>query len=267
MAIIGMESGMKMEALQVLSPVQYKVYEAIGVHVNESGTAWPSLDRIAEVANVSRRSVIYAVHKLEAQGFVHVDHGRGRGISNVYHVVSRWVKKVQNSFRGREGGYSTSQSSLSIKEMDNDAAPPSGTRRLHLFGWPELEQSQKFLNALHFHYEENIGPLSSNMEQVMETRLALNPPPPEEIAEAIVSEAIVYNRPTFGYVLSVLDATIKRGWIRDSRPGQKGYLRFGSGSVNREGRRPAPKHEVLSAAELVARGILAHRPGIVSEPA
>ena len=61
----------------------------IADHVNtESGTAYPSLDTIAEETCVSRRQVSRAIADLEAMGEIEVLHkGNGRGYSTVYRIL------------------------------------------------------------------------------------------------------------------------------------------------------------------------------------
>ena len=233
MAIIGFASHDIRRIQRECTGSEWKVYTTISSFANARGNCHPSCETIAVEAGLCKRTVIHCTQALERKGLLNIERhprpagaGPGRGHSNLYGVVARWVKKVQSSFPKREGGRLHLQPSISFRDLSIEEAPPSGSRLLHLLGWGELQQAQEFLGALCSHYEENIGPLSKREIEFLETRFMLNDAPPEAVAYNVIAEAVTNEARNFRYVARVLDDTIKRGWIRDSRPGHKGYLRF-----------------------------------------
>ena len=73
---------------QRLSGNDKVVLLALADHTDENSHCWPSLNRLAERACVSRRTVINILSKLEQGGFVVVEKGGGRQ-SNRYTLNSR----------------------------------------------------------------------------------------------------------------------------------------------------------------------------------
>jgi hypothetical protein len=57
---------------------------ALADHADDDGRCFPSIDRIAEKALISRRSAIYAIARLEELGVLSVEHNAGPKGTNVY---------------------------------------------------------------------------------------------------------------------------------------------------------------------------------------
>lgn len=62
-----------------------QVLAVIGGHVGKDGEAWPGVNRIAGKAGIHRSTVMRAVDRLEAAGYVDVQ--RKRGLSNRYQMA------------------------------------------------------------------------------------------------------------------------------------------------------------------------------------
>lgn len=59
---------------------------AIADHADEEGVAWPSVDRLAAKCSVSARQVQRSLQQLEAEGWLVVERGRGRGNTSLYRL-------------------------------------------------------------------------------------------------------------------------------------------------------------------------------------
>ncbi|XYD07780.1 helix-turn-helix domain-containing protein [Methylobacterium sp. NMS12] len=71
-----------------LTPLAFHVAYVIGQHLNrESGDAWPSQVRLAEILEVHERSVRNAVEQLRSRGHLSVIVRHGRGDSNRYRII------------------------------------------------------------------------------------------------------------------------------------------------------------------------------------
>lgn len=53
---------------------------------DETDTCWPSISAIAEMVGISGRQVSRALHDLEVEGYIEVQPGRGRNITNLYKI-------------------------------------------------------------------------------------------------------------------------------------------------------------------------------------
>ena len=80
----------------------FLVLLALGDHANSDGVCWPSMDRVAARARVSRSTVIRAIEELERRGELKRQRGgAGAGSTNVYHVMPGYV---DNSLPGGDKG-------------------------------------------------------------------------------------------------------------------------------------------------------------------
>jgi len=77
------------DSLRKMKGAPLAVFLAIGLHVNGKGKAWPSVDTLAELTGYKRRSVQYAIRKLESLKIIQVAEG---GIdAQGYHHTSRYT--------------------------------------------------------------------------------------------------------------------------------------------------------------------------------
>ncbi len=70
-----------------LKPADHAVYGVIAAHTGQDWSACPSLERIASLAGVTREAVCVAIVRLETGGIIEVEHGGGRGHTNIYRLV------------------------------------------------------------------------------------------------------------------------------------------------------------------------------------
>lgn len=66
---------------------QFKVLMALAEWANSDGICWYSVAEIARRAHRSYRGTIYILQQLEADGYISVEHSRGRGNSSRYTVM------------------------------------------------------------------------------------------------------------------------------------------------------------------------------------
>lgn len=59
---------------------------ALADHANEEGVCWPSVERIADKANISKRHAIRVLAELEADGSLSIQRGEGRKHTSVYQI-------------------------------------------------------------------------------------------------------------------------------------------------------------------------------------
>lgn len=59
---------------------------AIADHANEEGECWPSVLRIADHANISKRQAIRIIANLEADGSIGIQRGDGRNHTSIYKI-------------------------------------------------------------------------------------------------------------------------------------------------------------------------------------
>ena len=97
---------------------------AIADHVNEStGTAWPSLDRLAKYANLSKRRVIANINRLVASGeLVKMSGGMGPRDTNEYRISFDEPVNAKGDANGNKGDVSGNK---------GDADGKKGCRRRH----------------------------------------------------------------------------------------------------------------------------------------
>ncbi len=60
---------------------------AIADHADDEGLAWPGVERLAAKCAVSARSVQRSLQQLEAAGWLVIEHGKGRGNTNLYRLA------------------------------------------------------------------------------------------------------------------------------------------------------------------------------------
>jgi hypothetical protein len=60
---------------------------ALADHADDDGVAWPSVERLAAKSAVSARQVQRSLQQLEAEGWLVVDRGRGRGHTSRYRLA------------------------------------------------------------------------------------------------------------------------------------------------------------------------------------
>lgn len=93
-----------------LPPGEKIVALALGDIANHDGFCWPSIDRLARQASVSRSTVIRSIAKLEGRGVLRVDRGDGRGNTSRYWFNLDKLERV-----------SLRHASSSVKGVNGDA--------------------------------------------------------------------------------------------------------------------------------------------------
>lgn len=81
--VSGLSSGAKLTLL------------AIAEHANDSGWAWPSIERLAVMTGVSTRQATRNIQALEDAGVLQVDRNSGRGNVNRYRIVKGDIRDVK----------------------------------------------------------------------------------------------------------------------------------------------------------------------------
>jgi hypothetical protein len=74
-----------------VGPVALTVYVLLARHVDQDGTCWPSMARLARLAGVVERSVRRAIRALEAAGWIRSEHRRsdcGDPDTNLYRLLT-----------------------------------------------------------------------------------------------------------------------------------------------------------------------------------
>src|SRR6266436_7371835 len=74
-----------------LSPVEFRVYAHLARRANKTGRAWPGIDSMAKLCDVTQRTIIRAIDTLETRGMLQVR--RKPGELNLYILTkqSSWV--------------------------------------------------------------------------------------------------------------------------------------------------------------------------------
>lgn len=68
------------------NPHQRLLLLALADHADEAGVCWPSVDRLAAKCAVSARQVQRTLQQLQADGWLVIDRGRGRGNTSLYRL-------------------------------------------------------------------------------------------------------------------------------------------------------------------------------------
>ncbi|MHB8303628.1 MAG: helix-turn-helix domain-containing protein [Acidobacteriaceae bacterium] len=75
-------------------PIDCAVLVCLASHANDDGkSCYPKVERIARMTRYSERTVIRSIATLEADGWLRVAHGRGRGVVSQYTVVLDRLKR------------------------------------------------------------------------------------------------------------------------------------------------------------------------------
>lgn len=81
-----------------LSGLTVRVALAVEKHINrQSGTAWPSVARLASLTGATSRGVQKSLRALEAHGLISIQLGGGRGHANLYHLTMPQAERVNIS--------------------------------------------------------------------------------------------------------------------------------------------------------------------------
>ena len=74
---------------------------ALATYMDRDGVCWPSVETISRLLRLSRRTVQRAIRTLEAQGFLRVQLGGGRGKASTYRATpSDALSDEQNKTKG-----------------------------------------------------------------------------------------------------------------------------------------------------------------------
>ena len=99
------------------------VYIAIAAHVQQKGwTAWPSIDRLAILTGLDRRTVQRVIRRLTEKGLIAVQEGGGKGVVNTYELITGGG--VMNAAVSRPQRAATSTSKGRRSRIDTAASEP-----------------------------------------------------------------------------------------------------------------------------------------------
>ncbi len=117
-------------------PIDCAVLVCLASHSNDDGAScYPSVGRIARMTRYSERTVIRSIATLEADGWLRVVHGRGRGVVSHYTVVIEKLKRCQPVTLSREKTchpvtlLKTEKVTLTTVKGDSDDNPPAPPNR------------------------------------------------------------------------------------------------------------------------------------------
>ena len=84
-----------------LPPLVRLVAFALSCHLGSrnGNEVWPSLEHLGRDAGVSKSTVQRALRVLEAEGFIEVEHARGRGHTNTFRLLLREKWSGETTFR------------------------------------------------------------------------------------------------------------------------------------------------------------------------
>lgn len=113
--------------IKVGSPLRKMILIKLADQANDSGVCWPSYDSIAKTCEISKRSVITHIQKLEQQGFLHIEKRynteAGKNFSNKYHLT---LSKGSANDSPVEGGANAALVQMSVEGSEGDALGSAG---------------------------------------------------------------------------------------------------------------------------------------------
>ena len=108
--------------MKVGSPLRKMILIKLADQANDSGVCWPSYDSIAKTCEISKRSVITHIQKLEEQGFLHIEKRynteAGKNFSNKYHLT---LSKGSANDSPVEGGANAALVQMSVEGSEGDS--------------------------------------------------------------------------------------------------------------------------------------------------
>jgi Helix-turn-helix domain len=119
-----------------LPPGEKIIALALGDIANHDGFCWPSIDRLARQASVSRSTAVRSIAKLEARGLIRVERGDGRGNTSRYWFNLDKLERVSlrngslggKGVNGDEKRVSPRHPNHHIEDEPSDRAPHSPPR-------------------------------------------------------------------------------------------------------------------------------------------
>lgn len=100
---------------------------ALADWANDEGFCWPSIPKIAGKTRLERRSIQYIIRKLQGDGLLHIEEGRGRKHQHQYTINVQNLRLLPNLIKGEiddsENVQSTTQKAQSTTEKVQPIAP------------------------------------------------------------------------------------------------------------------------------------------------
>lgn len=100
---------------------------ALADWANDEGFCWPSIPKIAGKTRLERRSIQYIIRKLQSDGMLHIEEGRGRKHQHQYTINVQNLRLLPNLVKGEiddvENVQSTTQKAQSATEKVQSVAP------------------------------------------------------------------------------------------------------------------------------------------------
>ena len=113
--------------IKVGSPLRKMILIKLADQANDSGVCWPSYDSIAKTCEISKRSVITHIQKLEEQGFLRIEKRynteAGKNFSNKYHLT---LSKGSANDSPLEGGANAALVQMSVEGSEGDSLGGAG---------------------------------------------------------------------------------------------------------------------------------------------
>ncbi|WP_333614335.1 helix-turn-helix domain-containing protein, partial [Psychrobacter sp.] len=101
--------------IKVGSPLRKIILIKLADQANDEGVCWPSYESIAKTCEISKRSVITHIQKLEKQGFLRIEKrynkDAGKNFSNKYHLT---LSKGSANDSPLEGGANAALVQMSV---------------------------------------------------------------------------------------------------------------------------------------------------------
>lgn len=113
--------------IKVGSPLRKIILIKLADQANDEGSCWPSYDSIAKTCEISKRSVITHIQKLEKQGFLRIEKrynkDAGKNFSNKYHLT---LSKGSANDAPLEGGANAALVQMSVEGSEGDSLGGEG---------------------------------------------------------------------------------------------------------------------------------------------
>lgn len=113
--------------IKVGSPLRKIILIKLADQANDDGVCWPSYDSIAKTCEISKRSVITHIQKLEKQGFLRIEKRynkeAGKNFSNKYHLT---LSKGSANDSPLEGGANAALVQMSVEGSEGDSLGSEG---------------------------------------------------------------------------------------------------------------------------------------------
>ena len=113
--------------IKVGSPLRKMILIKLADQANDIGVCWPSYDSIAKTCEISKRSVITHIQKLEEQGFLRIEKRynteAGKNFSNKYHLT---LSKGSANDSPLKGGANAALVQMSVEGSEGDSLGGAG---------------------------------------------------------------------------------------------------------------------------------------------